>query len=508
MNRDSRVVWVVLLAGLLGALAVASAWWLPNMIAALSYAAESGQARAARESLAAGNPAEQWSQTFQQVAKAVRPSVVSITAVSRIRSAAPRRMPSPPFSPFPEEFRRFFGEDFDRFFFEMPMPEEFVQRGLGSGVIISEDGYILTNNHVVARADEVEVHLSDRRSFRARVVGTDDKTDLAVLKIEATSLVPAQLGDSDALEVGQWVLAIGSPFGLDQTVTAGIISAKGRANVGIADYEDFIQTDAAINPGNSGGPLVNLRGEVIGINTAIASRTGAFMGVGFAIPSNMAIAVKDAIIKIGRVERGWLGVSLQPLTEELAQSFGYSSTQGALISDVLPDQPGAKAGLQPGDIIVEFNARPIESANQLRNLVAATPPGTKVTIGVFRKGQRLTLQAVLTLRDDRLAAAGPRGQEFLGNLGLRVQPLTPEIAQQLDLPENERGVVVMQVEPGSLAAMAGIQPGDLIQAVGDRPVNSVADLREALQELSQGRGIRLQIRRGDARLFVFLRSGQ
>jgi serine protease Do len=500
MNR-TRALWLTVAMVAAATTLVIAAWRLPAVISELSYAAERGQSLANRELLASGQvgPAG-----FQAVAKALRPSVVSINSVSKIRPRPPRGQP---FGQLPEEFRWFFGPDFERFF-ELPFPEEFAQRGLGSGVIISEDGYILTNNHVVAQADQIEVTLSDGRRFPAKIIGTDERTDLAVLKIDAKGLVPAVLGDSDAVEVGEWVVAIGSPFGLDQTVTAGIISAKGRADVGIADYEDFLQTDAAINPGNSGGPLVNMRGEVIGINTAIASRSGGFMGVGFAIPSNMAKAVKDAIITHGRVERGYLGITLQPLTEELAQSFGYPGTKGALVADVLADQPAAKAGIRPGDIIVEYNGAPVESVNQLRNAVATTKPGSKVDITVFREGRRVEIKGVeIGQFPEGMPSRGPVRQEVVPNLGLSVQTLTPELARQLEVPESERGVVVTAVEPGSLAAMAGIRPGDIIQVVGDRPVTNVGEFRTALRDLGKD-GIRLQIRRGDTRLFVFLRGGR
>ena len=307
----------------------------PGLFANLTYAAEAGKAFAAKEQLAM---AKDLSQAFQHVADALKPSVVSISSAKKVRTMSMRSRN--PFSDLPPELRHFFGNGmFDQLErFEQIQPREgLVQNGLGTGVVISSDGYIVTNNHVIADADEVTVTLSNDKSYDAEVIGTDKKSDLAVLKIDATDLVPAQLGNSERLRVGEWVLAIGSPFGLTQTVTAGIVSATGRQNVGVADYEDFIQTDAAINPGNSGGPLVNLRGEVVGINTAIASRSGGYMGVGFSIPSDMVKQVTDSIIDSGEVERGWLGAAIQDVSEDLAASFGYDESDGVLVGDVMPD---------------------------------------------------------------------------------------------------------------------------------------------------------------------------
>ncbi len=501
MNR-TKGWWIA--AGLLMGLALVAflMWWLPVVIADLTLAAERGQVQALREALAAGQGGPVG---FQAVARAIRPSVVSISSLAKIPVQGPRSR-RPPMPNIPDEFRWFFGPDLDRFF-QFPDPEEFTRRGLGSGVIVSADGYILTNHHVVAQATEIEVTLSDGRRFSGKIVGSDERTDLALVKIDATGLIPAVLGNSEAVEVGEWVLAVGSPFGLEQTVTAGIISAKGRSDVGIADYEDFIQTDAAINPGNSGGPLVNMRAEVIGINTAIATRGAAgFQGVGFAIPSNMAKAVMEAILRHGRVERGYIGVTLQPLTEELSRSFGYEGTKGALVADVVPDGPASKAGVQPGDIIVEFDGKSVEGVTQLRNMVAMTRPGTKVNIVVFREGRRVELRGVEIgqFPEDTPIRGVPR-REQVPNLGLSVQTLTPQVAATLGLPENEKGVVVTEVEPGSLAAMAGIRPGDVIQVVGNRQVTTAQEFRDALREAGQ-QGIRLQIRRGDTRLFVFLRG--
>ena len=471
-------------------------WMLPSMVHRLSYAAESGQARAAQQQLA---KAADLSQAFQYVAKAMRPSVVSISSIRRVR---PNMQQIPR---MPEGFSPFFGDDSFERFFEFRVPQgNFEQRGLGTGVIVSSDGYVLTNNHVVEGADEVNVNLSDDRSFRAEVVGMDDKSDIAVLKIDAGNLVPANLGDSDAMQVGEWVLAVGSPFGLAQTVTAGIVSAKGRADMGITDYEDFIQTDAAINPGNSGGPLVNLRGEVVGINTAIASRTGGYMGVGFAIPSNMARNVMDSIIENGAVERGFLGAGIQDLNEDLAASFGYDKTEGVLIGDIVPDGPAAKAGLQPGDIVVEFNHKATHKAHQLRNAVAETSPGTRTPLTVIRNGKSMRIDVEVGRLESHAALL--KGREASVDLGMTVQTLTAEVAKQIGADERDQGVVVTAVDPGSIAARVGMQPGDVILAVGNTRVQNVSDFRQAIQGLDVKLGIRMQVMREGGRRYVFFRG--
>jgi len=492
------VLGLVFIASALAALAATT---LPSAISELAYAAERGKAEAAQEQL---TRAQDLTSAFQNVAKALRPSVVSISSVKRIRPVV--RQPGYQFREWPDEFRHFFGDDFFDRFFQYRIPEGgFEQRGLGTGVIVREDGYILTNNHVVAGADEVNVTLSDERQLAAEVVGSDEKTDLAVLKVKGERLAPANLGDSDAMEVGEWVLAIGSPFGLEQTVTAGIVSAKGRANVGIADYEDFIQTDAAINPGNSGGPLVNLKGEVVGINTAIASRTGGYMGVGFAIPSNMARTIMENIIDNGRVERGWLGAMIQDLSEDLAESFGFDSTDGVLIGDVVPDGPADKAGLRAGDIVTEFNGKPVRKAAQLRNAVASTDPETKADLVIFRDGKRKTLTVTIGLLESQLVSGRGDHQSAL-DLGMTVQTLMPEIARQAGFDEDQKGVVVTQVEPGSLAARAGIRPGDLIVSVAGSKIADVSDFREAMKEQDVKRGIRMQVKREGMQRFVFIKG--
>jgi len=480
-----------------------------------TYAAEARETQEARAELARSDyRSDDLATAFRTVAKAMRPSVVSVSTVrnmrlSRQERGAPRERPQ-----VPEQFREFFGEDspFERFFNAPDLPERFNQQGMGSGVIISADGYILTNNHVVRGADEVSVTLSDRRTIAAKVVGTDPKTDVAVLKVETAGLVAAPLGNSDEAEVGEWVLAVGSPFGLDQTVTAGIISAKGR-QMAIADYEDFIQTDAAINPGNSGGPLVNLKGQVIGINTAIASRTGGNAGVGFAIPSNMASTIMDAILRDGRVQRGRLGALIQDLTEDLAKSFGFDSTKGVLVGDVVPGSPAEKAGLKSRDIVVEFKGQRMENANQLRMAVAATPPGTNSELTIFRDGKRQKLKITtdeLTDETPRIGSRGPgeEAEESAANVGITVQPLTPEIAERLGYQQDQQGMVITNVDPAGLAARSGLRQRDLIVDVDDKPVRNARDFREAIAQADIAKGVRLEVIRDGSRRFVFLKGGR
>lgn len=499
-ERKARSSLLLIIFAVVAAFILARSW--PYLMAKASYAIERGIAEASQEQLAV---AHDLSQAFQHVAKALRPSVVSISAVRRVQMQQPRRQRRG--SEIPDEFRRFFGEDFfEEFPFETPAPPRgFEQQGMGTGVIVSEDGYILTNNHVVAGADEVDVQLSDNREFRATIVGTDEPTDIAVLKIDTNDLVAAKLGDSKSTEVGEWVLAMGSPFGLAQTVTAGIISATGRANMGIADYEDFIQTDAAINPGNSGGPLVNLQGEVVGIATAIASRNGGYQGIGFAIPSHLAQRVLDSIIEKGHVTRGYLGAIIQDLDEDLAQSFSYESTEGVLIGDIIEGGPASRSGLQPGDIVVKLNGQPVTSANDLRNSIAATAPGTEIQLDVVRNGSKK--KVTVTIGElDKADVARRLGRDSTSNLGMTGKTLTPALAQQLGYESDQEGVVVTQVEPGSVAAEVGIQPKDVIVAANGTAIRSAADLRQATQEENLKSGVRLQVMRDGARRYVFIKT--
>lgn len=444
--------------------------------------------------------ARSMSKAFEQVAATTTPSVVNIKATKKAKANSNR----PQMPRLPDPFFDFFGEDFlERHGGGDPVPQE----GLGTGVIISAEGHILTNNHVVGDADEVEVRVHNRtEALRAEVVGTDPRSDLAVIKIKPNGLniTPAKLGDSDHLKIGEWVLAIGNPFNLDHTVTAGIVSAKGRDNLNQGQYEDFIQTDAAINPGNSGGPLVNLNGEVVGINTAIFSRSGGYMGIGFAIPSNMAKMVSSSLIEKGKVVRGWLGVVIQPLTEELAKSFEYAGTEGALVGQVQPESPADKAGLKQGDIITEFGGTKIKNVNHLRNLVAQTSPGNKIDVVLLRGGKRETL-AVKIEELPAQTAAEAKTEQTESNIGVTVDSLTPELAQRLG-SKRTRGVVITNVTPGSIAAAAMLTRGDIITSVNGQEIESAKEFRRLLTDEALKKGVRLLIESNGMERFAILRS--
>lgn len=488
-------------------------YYAPNAVSQLTYAVERGQSLAASAELSENADAVRLSDSFKQVAKSLRPSVVSISSVKRVQARSPqvRRFRS---GNIPPEFERFFENDdtFERFF-EMPsQSRSFEQRGLGTGVIVSQDGYIVTNNHVVEGADDIEVTLSDNRTLNAEIVGTDAATDVAVLKVTGKNLQPARWGSSAAMEVGDWVVAIGSPFGLDQTVTAGIVSAKSRNGVGITDYEDFIQTDAAINPGNSGGPLVNLRGEIVGINTAIASRTGAYNGIGFAIPSDMVQNIMQPLMSDGTVSRGYLGALIQDLDEGLASSFGYEGDGGVLIGDVVPGGPGDKAGLQAGDIVVKLDGKTMERSNAFRNRIASFSPSTQHKLEVFRDGSLLDLEVTVGKLGDAKAIArsgnGARsGQGTVASeFGLAVETPNRQLADRFEFSEDQPGAVVVDVEPGSAAAQVGIRPGDLIVSIGDQRIANAGEFRKALDGESLESGIRMRVLRGGSSRFVFIRS--
>ncbi|MBF6570683.1 MAG: DegQ family serine endoprotease [Candidatus Binataceae bacterium] len=400
--------------------------------------------------------------------------------------------PMGPGDPF-EQFRHFFGE----------VPHQFKQHGLGSGVIVSPDGYILTNNHVVGEASEIHVTLSDQREFKARVIGKDSKTDLALIKIDTkVPLTYATLGDSDKTEVGDWVIAIGNPFGFSLTVTSGIVSAKGRALGG--NYDNFIQTDASINPGNSGGPLFDTNGAVIGINTAIYSSTGTNAGIGFAIPVDLAKGIMDQLKSRGRVIRGWLGVEIQQVTPDLAQQFGLAKPEGALVANVVEDGPAAKAGIKRGDIIMTFDGRPVPDEHHLPEMVAQTQIDKTVPLEILRDGKNMKLEVkVGELKETKLASA--KSEEGNNNWGLQVQELTPEIAQQLNL-KSDKGVVVRGVTPDTPGADAGVQPGDVLLEVNHKKVSSVQDFLSQAKAAKDGKKpALLLVQRGDATLYTVIK---
>ncbi len=432
-------------------------------------------------------------QPFVPIAKRAKASVVNVSSVKKTKQEG-QSFQNPFFDdPF---FRRFFGEEFER---RMPAPREFQQQGLGSGVIVTSDGYIVTNNHVIEGADELSVSLPDKRTFKAKVIGTDPKTDVAVVKIDASNLPTLPWGDASQLEVGEMVLAVGNPFGLSQTVTMGIISAIGRANVGIVDYEDFIQTDAAINPGNSGGALVNLKGELIGINTAIFSQSGGYMGIGFAIPSTMAKSVMQSLIKHGKVIRGWLGVSIQDVTPDLAKEFGAAENTGALVGDVMDDSPASKAKLERGDIITAYNGVPVRGSNHLRGLVAETPPGTTVRLSVLRDKKPLDLSITIGELPKELAKASRDGS---GKGEHALAGVTVENVRQSGRSKTSPGVVVTDIEPESPAERAGLQKGDVIREINRKPVKDVKDFERLTSQLSSRLSVLILVNRGNSTIFI------
>jgi Do/DeqQ family serine protease len=434
-------------------------------------------------------------ETFVKIAKEAMASVVNISATKRTVQA-------PGTNPLFEDpfFRRFFGEEFERRF---KQPRERQEQGLGSGVIVSDDGYIITNNHVVEQADDLMVLLGDKRKLPATLIGTDPKTDLAVIKIEATGLSTLPWGNSAALEVGELVLAVGNPFGLNQTVTMGIISAVGRANVGIVDYENFIQTDAAINPGNSGGALVNLQGQLIGINTAIFSRTGGYMGIGFAIPSQMVKSVMQSLIGHGKVIRGWLGVSIQELSQDLATQFQVPDTQGALVGDVFSESPAGQAGLKRGDIIRTYNGVTVKDPNHLRTLVAETTPESSIPLAVWRNGKIVNLSVSITeMPKDTAALSEVAPSSVSGNhalSGLSVEPVQPGQTR------DGQGVVVTQITPNSPAERAGVQPGDVILELNRSPIGSVKDFEQLVKRLEAGTSVLVLLQRGKGAIFLTIK---
>jgi len=429
---------------------------------------------------------------FATLAKRVGPSVVNVSTTQVRKAAADVPSPFDGDDPMSQFWQRFFGG-------RIPRGSQ-RQMGLGSGFIIDRNGTILTNYHVVDGAQKISVTLSDGKSYDAKVLGKDEKTDIAVIKIDAGQDLPAvTLGDSDRLDVGEWVMAIGNPFGLDHTVTSGIVSAKGR-QIGAGPYDNFIQTDASINPGNSGGPLINLRGEVVGITTAIYSQSGGNIGIGFAIPTNSIKEVLPQLKDKGRVVRGYLGTTVQKITPEIADSLGVKQQRGALVADVVRGSPAERAGIKTGDIITEFNSKEVKDSTELPGLVARVAPGTGTSVKVLRDGKEMTLAITVgEMKDTEVAASGQQGE-----LGLAVQPVTPEVAQSLGLDRAE-GLVITEVKPGSAADDAGLREGDLITQINRRPVKNLADYNREMAQSKKGQSVLLLVRRGDASVFLALK---
>ncbi len=438
------------------------------------------------------------------IVEKVQKAVVHIKVEKTINTSQHPSTLNNPYELFNDEF-------FDRFFPGMrperrprlPQHRKFKQEGLGSGSIIDGQGHILTNNHVVGDADKITVRLTDGREFDAKLVGTDPLSDIAVIKIKGLNLPQMPLGDSDEVRVGESVIAIGNPFGLSYTVTMGIVSAKGRSNVGIVDYENFIQTDAAINPGNSGGPLINLQGQIIGVNTAIFTKSGGYQGIGFAVPVNMAQHIMNELISEGKVSRGWLGVGIQDVTPDLAKNFGLEKNQGALIASVMPKSPAAKAGVKQGDVIVQFGGRRIIDSSHLRNTVANTKPGSKISVELIRKGKSKLVTVTLDKRaeEEQRISANPSSEP----LGLAVQNLTPELANKLGYDENA-GVVVANVAQNSAAHAAGLRPGMLITEVNQQTVTDVNSFNALLKTRDLDQGVLLLVQSQQGSRYLILSS--
>jgi serine protease Do len=433
--------------------------------------------------------------SFAPIVKSVLPSVVNISS-SKVVHAHAEGSEQLQMDPF---FRQFFGDGGNGHF---DIPKDRREKSLGSGVIASPEGYVLTNNHVVDGATEVKVTLSDKREFDAKIIGTDPKTDVAVLKIDADKVTPVTFGDSSKVEVGDVALAIGNPFGVGQTVTKGIISATGRGNLGIEDYEDFLQTDAPINPGNSGGALVNDRGELIGINTAIISHgSGGSQGIGFAVPANLVRQVMDQILKNGKVVRAYLGIMPQDVTPGMAKAFGEKEARGIVVGDVSADGPAKEAGVQRGDILLEVNGKPVSSSNQLRNSISMMQPGTSVKLKVLRNGSERVISVKLAEMPTETAKVNSEGEGDNKALdGVEVTNLNGQIAQELGIPPATTGVVVSGIDPSGKMADSGLRRGDVIQEVNHQPVKNVSEFQSAIKK--GGSDPLLLVNRGGRTLYI------
>jgi serine protease Do len=443
---------------------------------------------------------------FTEIAKAVTPAVVNITTVTVERVSEGRNAPDE----LRERMEEFFGGPNGPFGprgFRGPQgpgePRGHRGGGQGSGVIVSTDGYVLTNNHVIDNAREVTVTLPDKREFNGKIVGTDPKSDLAVVKIDGQNLPTVAWGDASKLQVGEYVLAVGNPFGLNSTVTLGIVSALGRGRMGITQYEDFIQTDAAINPGNSGGALVNTKGELVGINTAIFSQTGGYQGVGFAVPTSMSKPIYESLVKHGKVVRGYLGIGIQDLNQDLAKSFGIKDAKGALVSDVKEDSPADRAGLKQGDVVTSYQGSPVEDAVALQRMVTRTTVGSQVPVKVIRDGHEKDLTITIGEQPDnaKIAKAETAEKDY-AFAGVAVQELDRDTAKELGLKGKAQGVVVTSVEPDSGGEKAGLMPGDVIREINRQPVKSVKEFEKVSSAVKKGENVLILINRRGASLFL------
>ena len=437
---------------------------------------------------------------FSRVAKGAKPAVVHISVESTVSSSGAdyEQFFNHPF------FEQFFGPQYRQ---QKPAPRKRQQQGTGSGFIISKDGLILTNNHVVEKADKITVTLADNKKVEAKLIGTDPKSDIALIKIDVKEDLPTiPLGDSEILEVGEWVIAIGNPFGLSQTVTVGVVSAKGRSSVGINEYENFIQTDAAINPGNSGGPLLNIYGQVIGINSALYSRTGGYMGIGFAIPVNMAKYIVNQLQKHGKVTRGLLGIMLQDLNEELAESLDLDEAKGILITEVMADSPADKAGLDQRDVIIKLNDIELKNSADLRNRIAQTVPGTKVDILVIRDGKSRTIEVKVGEQPANFNSFGQAvPDKALGDFGLVTQELTRDLAEQLNY-QGRQGVIISEIIPDSPAERSGLKPGQLIEEVNTVKISNMKELQKVIDQSAEKDRVLLRVRSGNYSQYIALKS--
>jgi len=436
---------------------------------------------------------------FSDIVKVISPAVANISTTKTVTDSN-----TAPFSDF-------FDGPFRDFLEPNNSPRKWKEQSLGSGVVVSSDGYIITNFHVVEKADEIKVKLFDQQYYTGKIIGTDPKTDIAVIKIAAKNLPAIQWGNSDSLQVGEFVLAFGNPYSLGHTVTMGIVSAVGRANVGIADYEDFIQTDAAINPGNSGGPLVNIKGELVGINTAIFSRTGGYQGIGFAVPSNMTKSVMTQLINEGKVTRGWLGVTIQNLTPELSKEFGLNKPHGALVTDIFKGSPAEKSDIQRGDIILGINGKEINNVESLRNTVAQSEIGSTIDLKILRDKKNIALKVAISEFPQDMAKAmpgnndEPQAEEDNNLAGMSVMDLTSEIAKQLGLSRSEKGVVIVKVDPYSPAEDSGLKKGDVIQEVNKKRIKSLDDFNKIVHNIRKGDTALIFINRNGNKFYITLK---